>query len=66
VVAMEACSGAHHWARRCQEHGLQSRIIAAQFVRPFRKSSRSKNDRNELADMDAQAGLHSMRSLMWS
>src|SRR5690606_29642742 len=23
VVAMEACSGAHHWARRCLEYGLQ-------------------------------------------
>lgn len=22
VVAMEACSGAHHWARRCQDYGL--------------------------------------------
>jgi transposase len=22
VVAMEACSGAHHWARRCLEYGL--------------------------------------------
>ena len=39
VVAMDACSGAHHWARRCQEHGLRPRIIAAQFVKPFRKVS---------------------------
>jgi transposase len=52
VVAMEACSGAHHWARRCLEHGLQPRIIAAQFVKPFRKSSRTKNDR---ADAEAVA-----------
>ena len=22
TVAMEACSGAHHWARRCQDYGL--------------------------------------------
>lgn len=22
VMAMEACSGAHHWARRCLEYGL--------------------------------------------
>ena len=32
VVAMEACSGAHHWARCCLEHGLQPRLMAAQFV----------------------------------
>jgi len=38
VVAMEACTGAHHWARRCLEHGGQPRLMAAQFVSPFRKS----------------------------
>ncbi|MGH8399428.1 MAG: IS110 family transposase, partial [Gammaproteobacteria bacterium] len=27
VVAMEACSGAHHWARRCVEYGLQPRLM---------------------------------------
>jgi transposase len=47
VVAMEACSSAHHWARRCLELGLQPRLIAAQFVIPFRKSRRAKNDRND-------------------
>jgi len=52
VVAMEACSGAHHWARRCLEHGLQPRIIAAQFVTPFRKGRKTKNDR---ADAEAVA-----------
>ena len=41
AVAMEACSGAHHWARRCIEHGLQPRLMAAQFVTPFRKSRTS-------------------------
>ena len=47
VVAMEACTGAHHWARRCMDHGLQPKLIAAQFVTPFRKSRTSKNDRND-------------------
>ena len=47
VVAMEACSGAHHWARRCLGHGLQPKLIAAQFVTPFRKSRTTKNDRND-------------------
>lgn len=45
VVAMEACSGAHHWARRCLEHGLVPKMMAAQFVKPFRKSQGNKNDR---------------------
>lgn len=30
VVAMEACSGAHAWARRCLEYGLRPNLIAAQ------------------------------------
>jgi transposase len=47
VVAMEACSGAHHWARLCLELGLQPRLMAAQFVKPFRKSACNKNDRND-------------------
>ena len=29
VVAMEACSGAHYWARRCLAYGLQPKLIAA-------------------------------------
>src|SRR3546814_12882762 len=32
IVAMEACSGAHHWARCCQTYGLAPKLIAAQFV----------------------------------
>jgi transposase len=47
IVAMEACGGAHHWARRCQAYGLQPKLMAAQFVAPFRKSKASKNDRND-------------------
>ncbi len=30
IVAMEACSGAHHWARRCLEYGLRPRIAVPQ------------------------------------
>ena len=44
IVAMEACSGAHHWARLCLAHGLVPRLMAAQFVRPFRKNPLAKND----------------------
>src|SRR3546814_2535244 len=47
IVAMEACSGAHHWARCCQAYGLAPKLIAAQFVAPFRTSRTTKNDRND-------------------
>ena len=46
-MAMEACSGGHHWARRCVESGLAPRIMAAQFVTPFRKARATKNDHAE-------------------
>jgi transposase len=45
VIAMEACGGAHHWARALTRQGHTVRIIAAEFVRPFRKSG--KNDAND-------------------
>jgi transposase len=61
IVAMEACSGAHHWARRCLELGLQPRLIAAQFVTPFRKSQRSKNDRNDAEAIATAARQGNMR-----
>ncbi len=61
VVAMEACSGAHYWARRCLEHGLQPRLIAAQFVKPFRKSQVSKNDRNDAEAIATAARQGNMR-----
>jgi transposase len=47
VVGMEACSSAHHWARRMVEMGLEPRIMAAEFVEPHRKSRLAKNDRND-------------------
>src|SRR5437660_9916437 len=47
VVGMEACSGAHHWARELTRLGHDTRIMAAEFVRPFRKSRAAKNDAND-------------------
>ena len=46
-VAMKACGGAHYWGRRCYQYGLVPRVMAAQFVKPFRKSRSAKNDRND-------------------
>ena len=48
VVAMEASSSAHHWARKLVALGLQARIISAQFVEPYRSQGASgKNDAND-------------------
>lgn len=61
VVAMEACSGAHHWARRCREYGLAPRLMAAQFVRPFRKNPLAKNDPNDAEAIATAARQGNMR-----
>ncbi len=39
-VGMEACSGAHHWARELQSRGYDVKLIALQLVKPFVKSQK--------------------------
>ena len=34
VIGIEACSGAHHWARQFQAHGHTVRLIAPKLVTP--------------------------------
>ncbi len=41
-IGMEACTGAHHWARQLQARGYTVKLIAPQFVKPYVKSN--KND----------------------
>jgi len=45
VVGMEACTGAHHWARELQSRGYTVKLIPPQFVKPYVKSN--KNDAND-------------------
>jgi transposase len=47
VVGMEACSGAQHWARELRKLGHDPRIMAAEFVEPYRRGG--KNDANDAA-----------------
>jgi transposase len=62
VVAMESCSGAHHWARRLSLLGLQPRVIAAHLVSPYRmEGRRGKNDANDAAAVCEAAARPSMR-----
>ena len=42
---MEACSGAHHWARELQSQGYTVKLIPPQFAKPYVKSN--KNDAND-------------------
>ena len=50
VIGMEACSGAHHWARLFMAHGHTVRLMAPKFVAPYRLSGkRGKNDAADAA-----------------
>jgi transposase len=45
LIGMEACGGAHQWARQFEQLGHRVGIMMARFVAPYRKSSR--NDGND-------------------
>jgi transposase len=51
VIGMEACSGAHHWARLFAANGHTVRLIAPKFVTPYRMSGR--HGKNDAADATA-------------
>jgi transposase len=50
VIGMEACSGAHHWARQLVRFGHTVRLMAPKLVAPYRMSGkRGKNDAADAA-----------------
>jgi len=50
LIGMEACSGAHHWARLFAAHGHTVRLMAPKFVVPYRLSGkRGKTDAADAA-----------------
>lgn len=56
AVGIEACASAHYWARQLNALGHDTRLIAAQHVKPF--VTGSKNDANDalaIAEVRARA-----------
>jgi len=47
-IGMDACSGAHHWARKLEELGHTVKLMAPQFVKPY-----VKTNKNDVADAEA-------------
>ena len=41
LIGMEACAGAHYWARRLQEQGHTVKLMAPQFVKPYVKANKT-------------------------
>jgi transposase len=58
-IAMEACGGAHHWARELTALGHVVRLVPPQYVKPYVK--RGKNDRNDaeaICEAAGRPGMH--------
>ena len=58
LVGVEACGGAHYWARGGQI-GHEVRLMSPQFVRPYVKSN--KNDAKDAEAICEAVGRPSMR-----
>jgi len=59
IVGIEACSGAHYWAKVLSDLGHEVRLISPQFVTPYVKSN--KSDRNDAEAICEAVGRPSMR-----
>lgn len=61
LVAMEACGGAHHWARRLQALGHEVRLIPPVYVKPF--VVRNKNDMRDADGLSQAVRLPDIRTV---
>jgi len=59
VIGMEACGGAHYWARKLSALGHEVKLMAPQLVKPYVKSN--KNDRNDAEAICEALGRLNMR-----
>ncbi len=59
-IAMEACSGAHHWARELQVKGFKVKIIPPQFVKHYVKSNKNDAKDAEAISRGHESGEHGL------
>lgn len=51
IIGIEACGGAHYWARYFRQYGHEVRMMSPQFVKPYVKSNKSdRNDSEAIAE----------------
>ena len=54
LVGMEACGGAHYWAREIGRFGHEVKMMAPAFVKPYLKSNKSDaNDAEAICEATA-------------
>jgi transposase len=61
LIGMEACSGAHAWARRFPHYGHRIKLMAPKFVAAYRTGS--KNDGNDAAAICEAASRTQVRAI---
>ena len=61
LVAMEACGGSQHWARRLRELGHEPRLLPAKSVRPF--VGGNKNDAHDARAIWTAAQLPGIKTV---
>src|SRR5260370_18123339 len=59
LIGIEACGSAHYWGRELTKLGHTVKLMAAQFVVPYRK--RGKNDANDAEAICEAGGPPNMR-----
>lgn len=59
LIGIEACGGAHYWARTLTAMGHTVKMMAPQFVKPYIKSS--KNDKNDSEGINEAVTRPNMR-----
>lgn len=59
LIGIEACAGAHYWARELSRLGHDARLISPQFVKPYVKGN--KNDANDAEAICEAVGRPNMR-----
>jgi transposase len=59
LIGLEACAGAHYWARELGRQGHEAKLISPQFVKPYVKGN--KNDANDAEAICEAVGRPNMR-----
>ena len=59
TVGMEACGGAHYWARRLREQGHTVKLMAPQYVKPYVKTNKNDmRDAEAIAEAATRPSMH--------